>query len=151
MVTVERGAVIRRETRETRRNLLKLKIMSKTIKVTGSMTVSKMAMEFFPSGVTGGTVTLILDGTTVAATEKRATNNLLSLESLCFALLKSGVVAKSNLANVLALAAESKAMDEATAAEVAKLIEDVKAKVATTLPLVPVAASLRVKGEAVAA
>lgn len=123
----------------------------KTIKVTGSMTVSKIAMEFFPSGVTGGKVTLLIDGTTVAATEKRATNNLLSLESLCFALLKSGIVAKSNLSNILALAAESKAMDETTAAEVARLIEEVKAKVATTLPLVPVAPSLRVKGEAVAA
>lgn len=123
----------------------------KSIKVTGSMTVSKIAMEFFPSGVTSGKVTLVIDGTTVAATEKRATNNLLSLESLCFALLKSGVVAKSNLSNILALAAESKAMDEATAAEVAALIETVKAKVALTLPLVPVAASLRVKGEAVCA
>jgi hypothetical protein len=125
--------------------------MSKTIKVTGSMTVSKIAMEFFPSGVTSGKVTLVIDGTTVAATEKRATNNLLSLESLCFALLKSGVVAKSNLSNILALAAESKAMDEATAAEVASLIEDVKAKVAATLPMVPVAPSLRVKGEAIVA
>lgn len=127
------------------------KVMANSIKVTGSMTVSKIAMEFFPSGVSSGRITLELDATPVAATEKRATNNLLSLESLCFALVKSGVVGKSNLANILALAAESKDMDAETAALVESTIADVKAQVAAKLPLVPVAASLRVKGEAVAA
>lgn len=123
----------------------------KSIKVTGSMTVSKIAMEFFPSGVSSGKILLEVDATTVAATEKRATNNLLSLESLCFALLKSGVVAKANLANILSLAAESKDMSAEDAADVEKMIEQVKAQVAAKLPMVPVAASLRVKGEAVAA
>lgn len=120
----------------------------KTIKVSGSMTVSKIAMEFFPCGVTEGKIILVIDATTVSATEKRATNNLLTLESLCFALLKSGAVARANLANVLALAAQSKEMDTETKGEVESLITEVKRKIEVTLPMVPVAASLRVKGQA---
>jgi hypothetical protein len=119
--------------------------------ITGSETFSKAIAALFPSGVTHGKFTVEFSASPVAATEKRATNNLLSLESLCFALVKSGVVAKSNLANILSLAAESKNMDAETAALVEATIAEVKAKVETTLPMVPVAASFRVKGTAAVA
>lgn len=118
------------------------------INVTGSMTVSKIAVALFPSGVTSGSFTVEVEGSEVAATVKRATNNLLSLESLCFALVKSGVVGKANLANILSLAAESKEMDAETAALVESTIAEVKAQVAAKLPMVPVAASLRLEGTA---
>lgn len=112
------------------------------------MTVSKIAVALFPSGVTSGTFIVEVEGSEVAATVKRATNNLLSLESLCFALVKSGVVGKANLANILSLAAESKEMDAETAALVESTIATVKAQVAAKLPMVSVAASLRLEGTA---
>lgn len=121
------------------------------INVTGSMTVSKIAMEFFPSGVSGGRILLDINADAVTGTEKRATNNVLSLTSLCYALVKSGVVGKANLANILALAAETKDMDSDTAAAVEQAIAETKAAIEARLPMVPVAPSLRIKGSAVAA
>lgn len=119
--------------------------MANSIKVTGSMTVSEIVKAFFPAGGTDLSVAITCDASPVAATEKRATNKLLSLESLCFALLKSGVVAKSNLASILSLAADTQELDEATAKEVEATITAVKAAVASKLPMVPVAATVRVQ------
>ncbi len=121
------------------------------IEVSGSVTVSKLALALFPSGVTSGVITLNLNGTSVAATEKRATNNVLSLESLCFALVKSGVVGKANLAKILALAGDVATMDEETSKVVASAIAATKKAIDAKLPMVPVAASLRLKGTAVLA
>ena len=108
------------------------------------MTVSQVVKAFWPDGSESCRVTVECGATYVSATEKRATNNLLSLESLCYALVKSGVVADSNLGNILELAAEAKQMDDATKIRVDAAIEFVKKKVEATLPMTPVAATVRV-------
>ncbi len=125
--------------------------MAKIEKFTGSVTISKLARKFFPSGVTHGKLILDLDATTREGTVKRATNNLLSLTSLCYALLKSGVVAEANLANILLLATDSKDMSKAETDKLDALIDTVKAQVAERLPMVPVEASLIVEGVATVA
>lgn len=119
--------------------------MANIIKVTGSNTISEVVKAFFPEGGTDIALSITCDASPVAATQKRATNKLLSLESLCFALLKSGVVAKPNLAHILSLAANMHNMDEETAKEVESTIEAVKSAIASKLPMVPVAATVRIQ------
>lgn len=116
--------------------------------ITGSKTVSEVAKAFFPSGVCGGQILLTVDGTTVAGSMKRATSCALSLKSLAYALVKSGVVAEANLAALVRIAAEARDMDAATLAKVEATIETVKAEVEANIPLIEAAPTLRVKGTA---
>lgn len=125
--------------------------MTNSIKVTGSMTVSEVTKAFFPSGVSGGSIVLNVDGTTVAGSLKRATSCALSLKSLAYALVKSGVVAEANLAALVRIAAEAKEMDADTLARVEATIASVKAEVEATIPMIEAAPTLRVKGTAAVA